>query len=93
MGPDVPEGTNSTQKILPHGLVSLDGVSALLTDPQVENTENSTQDLQMQTPTRPQELMDSDMKCVITSKPSPPSQRGQGRPWGCSSGQTDSGFI
>lgn len=76
------------QKILPRGLVSMDGVSALLTDPQVENPENSAQDLRIQTQTGPRELMDADMqKCVITSKqlPSPPSQRGQGRPWGCTS--------
>lgn len=68
MGPDVPEGTSSMHKMLPHGLVSMDRVSALLTDPQEENPENSTQDVQIQPPPGPQELMDTDMqKRVSTS--------------------------
>ena len=42
------------RKYFPHGLVSTDGLSAILTDPQDENPENEAQDLSIQTqPLRP----------------------------------------
>lgn len=67
-------------KMLPHGLVSMDRVSALLTNPQEENPENSTQDVQIQPPPGPQELMDTDMqKRVSTSGPHlPPREAKEG---------------